>query len=158
MDPDRWRQIESIFHRALDAGDSGRAGVLEEFCSGDEALRREVESLLAQHEKGEGFIEIPAFAASVSDLRLQDAEMGRSHLRRYHRLGRLARRQVPLTRPEAQSRRSGVCDSPTTGLRRSRAWRMSASRGKCDGFQGSTLLLTSPRFLPATPAPRKSTR
>jgi serine/threonine protein kinase len=66
MDPDRWRQIESIFHKALEAGDSGRAGVLEESCAGDEALRREVESLLAQHEKAGDFIERPAFAASVA--------------------------------------------------------------------------------------------
>jgi hypothetical protein len=60
MDPDRWRKVESIFHEALDAGDSGRAGVLEQSCAGDEALRREVESLLAQHEKGGSFIETPA--------------------------------------------------------------------------------------------------
>jgi eukaryotic-like serine/threonine-protein kinase len=62
MDPERWQRIESIFNRALDAGDGGRAGVLEEFCAGDEELRREVESLLAQHEKADEFIERPAFA------------------------------------------------------------------------------------------------
>ena len=66
MDPDRWRKVESIFHEALDAGDSGRAGVLEQSCAGDEALRREVESLLAQHEKGGSFIETPAFAAFLA--------------------------------------------------------------------------------------------
>ena len=68
MDPNRWRKVESIFHEALDAGDSGRAGVLEQSCAGDEALRREVESLLAQHEKGGSFIETPAFAASVGSV------------------------------------------------------------------------------------------
>jgi serine/threonine protein kinase/Tol biopolymer transport system component len=62
MDPERWQRIESIFNRALDAGDGGRAGVLEESCAGDEELRREVESLLAEHEKADEFIERPAFA------------------------------------------------------------------------------------------------
>jgi eukaryotic-like serine/threonine-protein kinase len=66
MDPDRWRKVESIFQEALDAGDSGRAGVLEQSCAGDESLRSEVESLLAQHEKGGSFIETPAFAAFLA--------------------------------------------------------------------------------------------
>jgi serine/threonine protein kinase len=68
MDPDRWRKVESIFHEALDAGDSGRAGVMEQSCAGDEALRREVESLLAQHEKGGSFIETPAFATRLASV------------------------------------------------------------------------------------------
>jgi hypothetical protein len=40
MDPERWRKVENIFHKALEAGDNGRAGLLEESCAGDEALRR----------------------------------------------------------------------------------------------------------------------
>jgi hypothetical protein len=42
MDPDRWRKIESIFHKALDADHNRRDGVLEASCAGDDALRREV--------------------------------------------------------------------------------------------------------------------
>jgi eukaryotic-like serine/threonine-protein kinase len=61
MDPERWREIESIFQRALDAGESSRGGVLEQFCAGDEELRRDVESLLDQHDKAGDFLEIPAF-------------------------------------------------------------------------------------------------
>jgi eukaryotic-like serine/threonine-protein kinase len=49
MDPERWQRIESIFQKALDAGEDRRARVLVESCAGDESLRREVESLLAQH-------------------------------------------------------------------------------------------------------------
>jgi serine/threonine protein kinase/Flp pilus assembly protein TadD len=63
MDPDRWRKIESIFHQALDADDNRREGVLEASCAGDDALRREVDSLLAQHKLAQNFIETPAFAA-----------------------------------------------------------------------------------------------
>jgi serine/threonine protein kinase/dienelactone hydrolase len=62
MDPERWQRIESIFHKALDAGEDRRARVLVESCAGDESLRREVESLLAQHENAGEFMERPAFA------------------------------------------------------------------------------------------------
>jgi serine/threonine protein kinase/Flp pilus assembly protein TadD len=70
MDPDRWRKIESIFHKALDADHNRRDGVLEASCAGDDALRREVESLLAQQNLAQNFIETPAFAvygAPVTD-------------------------------------------------------------------------------------------
>src|SRR5260370_5860733 len=62
MERERWGKIESIFHKALEAEDSRRAGVLEESWDGDEDLRREVESLLAHHSEAGSFIETPAFA------------------------------------------------------------------------------------------------
>lgn len=62
MDPERWQRIESIFQKALDAGEDRRARVLVESCAGDELLRHEVESLLAQHENAAEFMERPAFA------------------------------------------------------------------------------------------------
>jgi Tol biopolymer transport system component len=65
MMPDRWSKIESIFHKALEADESRRASVIEESCAGDEALRREVESLLAHHSDTASFIEQPAFADPV---------------------------------------------------------------------------------------------
>jgi eukaryotic-like serine/threonine-protein kinase len=64
MNPERWQRIESIFQKALDADSGHRASVLEDSCAGDESLQREVESLLAQHEKASEFIERPAFATS----------------------------------------------------------------------------------------------
>ena len=71
MKPERWSKIESIFHKALDADESRRGSVIEESCAGDEALRREVESLLAHHSDSASFIERPAFAGQVNtgDLR-----------------------------------------------------------------------------------------
>ena len=65
MEPDRLQKIETILHKALDADDNRRDGVLEESCAGDEALRCEVESLLAQHKPAENFIENPAFALTA---------------------------------------------------------------------------------------------
>jgi serine/threonine protein kinase len=66
MKPERWSKIESIFHKALAADESRRGSVIEESCAGDEALRREVESLLAHHSDSASFIEKPAFAGQVN--------------------------------------------------------------------------------------------
>src|SRR6202167_550889 len=62
MKPERWSKIESIFHKALEASESRRSSVIEEWCAGDAELRREVESLLAHHSDSASFIEQPAFA------------------------------------------------------------------------------------------------
>lgn len=61
MKPERWSKIESIFHKALEAEENRRGAVIEKSCAGDEELRREVESLLAHHNKSANFIEKPAF-------------------------------------------------------------------------------------------------
>src|SRR5450631_669189 len=66
MKPERWNKIESIFHKALEADEGHRGAVLEESCAGDEDLRREVESLIAQHENAGDFIETPAFDAEAN--------------------------------------------------------------------------------------------
>ncbi len=66
MKPERWSKIESIFHKAVQAEESRRGSVIEESCAGDEALRREVESLLAHHRDSASFIEQPAFAGQVN--------------------------------------------------------------------------------------------
>ena len=47
MTPDRWKKIEEVYHSAREREESQRAAFLEEACTGDDALRREVESLLA---------------------------------------------------------------------------------------------------------------
>src|SRR6187401_2063305 len=65
MTPERWRKVEEIFHEALEHGQSQRSAFLDLACSGDLALRREVESLLANAEelKSGDFLNTPAFAA-----------------------------------------------------------------------------------------------
>ena len=59
MTSPRWQQIERLFHEALARGEADRSAFLREACAGDEALRREVESLLAQDRSR--FLERPAF-------------------------------------------------------------------------------------------------
>ena len=68
MEPERWRQIEQIFHSALEVEESRRAAFLEQACAGGEDLRREVESLLAHHEETGSFIESPALEMAAQAL------------------------------------------------------------------------------------------
>ena len=54
MTPERWRQVEDIFQAALDLNTEERARYMSVACGGDAELRRDVESLLQQHESGGG--------------------------------------------------------------------------------------------------------
>ena len=54
---ERWRRVESLFHEALTKSPAERANFLDEACSGDAAVRREVESLLAHESLAGGFLE-----------------------------------------------------------------------------------------------------
>jgi serine/threonine-protein kinase len=51
MQAERLRLVEELFHRALERAPNEQAAFLAEASAGDEALRREVESLLAAHEQ-----------------------------------------------------------------------------------------------------------
>ncbi len=46
MTPERWKQVENIYHAARERDQSARARFLDDTCEGDDNLRREVESLL----------------------------------------------------------------------------------------------------------------
>src|SRR5579862_9156048 len=59
---DRESEIERICHAALAREGSSRASFLAEACAGDDALRLEVESLLAQEPQAAGFLSTPAAA------------------------------------------------------------------------------------------------
>ena len=48
MDHERWRQIEDLYHAAQSLPAGARAQFLASECRGDESLRSEVESLIAQ--------------------------------------------------------------------------------------------------------------
>src|ERR1041385_288901 len=50
MTPGRWAQIREIFHAAVERSASGREAFVQEACGGDDALRRELESLLANQD------------------------------------------------------------------------------------------------------------
>lgn len=61
MKPERWQQLDSLFHAALERKSGERAAFVDEACAGDEALRHEVKALLIAHEEAGSFIENPAF-------------------------------------------------------------------------------------------------
>jgi eukaryotic-like serine/threonine-protein kinase len=63
-----WRKIERIYHSALERESSQRAAFVEQACDGDEPLQREVESLLAQAENTESFLEAPAMEVAARSL------------------------------------------------------------------------------------------
>ena len=60
MESERWHRVEELYHRAMTLDESRRAEFLEHACRADEALLREVKSLLAHQKTAEHFIESPA--------------------------------------------------------------------------------------------------
>jgi tRNA A-37 threonylcarbamoyl transferase component Bud32 len=63
MKPNRWQQVEQLYHSALEQEANQRADFLKAACAGDQALHREVESLLRLQPQAESFIEEPAVEA-----------------------------------------------------------------------------------------------
>ena len=63
--PERWARIERLYHEALACAAHERASFLADACAGDDALRREVESLLA-HDGGAAFLSTPAVRERAS--------------------------------------------------------------------------------------------
>ena len=57
MTSDRWQRIEELYHSAWERESSQRAAFLKEARARDDALRREVECLLAQETGVEKFLE-----------------------------------------------------------------------------------------------------
>lgn len=76
MTPDIRQTVEDIFQTVCELQPSDRAAYLDRACSGDEALRREVEELLRFHETHETFLEEPALqdAARQMAARLKISE------------------------------------------------------------------------------------
>ena len=64
MTPERWARIKRLYHETLGYSANQRGSFLAEACAGDHALRREVESLLAQ-EGGAAFLSTPAVANGI---------------------------------------------------------------------------------------------
>ena len=65
MTSERWKEVKEVFASALERQPEERSPFLEKACSGDDALRREVESLLASHQDAGEFIESPALSTDT---------------------------------------------------------------------------------------------
>src|SRR5262245_697158 len=68
MNPDRWRQVEQLYHSALECEVNQRAAFLAEACADDDSLRREVESLLAHQSQAENLMEAPVMEVAAKAL------------------------------------------------------------------------------------------
>ena len=51
MATDRWKKIEEVYHTAREREESQRVAFLNKACAGDEVLRQEIESLLAEEKE-----------------------------------------------------------------------------------------------------------
>ena len=73
MKSDRWREIDRLYHAALEREQGDRTAFLKQACAGDEGLHREVESLLAQADGGDNFLEAPALEVAARALAQEQA-------------------------------------------------------------------------------------
>jgi Tol biopolymer transport system component len=65
MTPERWQQVKEIFSSAIQYEPVERSAFIAKACGVDAALRKEVESLVAAHEKDGSFIDAPAYQAAA---------------------------------------------------------------------------------------------
>ena len=60
MNPELWQRVEQVLPEALKRSDAGREAFLNQACAGHSELREVVESLLANADEAEDFMESPA--------------------------------------------------------------------------------------------------
>src|SRR5712691_7498498 len=65
MTPERWQQINELYHDAVELDANGQATFLNQACAGDADLRDEVESLIASHDQAGSFIAVPAMKVAA---------------------------------------------------------------------------------------------
>jgi Tol biopolymer transport system component/serine/threonine protein kinase len=68
MGPERWQQIERIYHAVAARPLEERAPLLDWECAGDADLRAEVDRMLAVESRGIGFLEAPAMEVAARAL------------------------------------------------------------------------------------------
>ena len=64
MRPEFWRQLEELFHTAMEQPPERRRAFVDEACGRDDELRRELELLISNDEQAVSFLEIPVLADS----------------------------------------------------------------------------------------------
>ena len=73
MEPERWREIERIYHEALEQDASRRAAWVKQAAGSDESLELEVCSLLEQSDEKGSFLEERALEVAARDLAMSAA-------------------------------------------------------------------------------------
>jgi Tol biopolymer transport system component len=76
MTPERWAEVNHVLHRAMQVTPVKQAAFLDAACGSDEALRREVESLLAADDQARSsFLQSPPAVGLAKGSRLGDYEI-----------------------------------------------------------------------------------
>ena len=73
MDSNRWKRIDNLFHAALQQPPAARDEFLRQACAGDEALEREVRSLVASEQEAGSFLAGPAIDMAARAMALQQS-------------------------------------------------------------------------------------
>jgi serine/threonine protein kinase len=108
---DHWQKVEEIFYAALERDPSLRRAFLDEVCGEDQALRSEVESLIAAHESPGEFIDTPAykvtdaFEGAASQSRIGDSV---GHYRIIGQVGRGGMGEVYLAEDSQLGRKAAL--------------------------------------------------
>ena len=73
LPPEQWTRVKELFDAAVELPPGERSALLDQFCNGDDTLRKEVESLLRSDDRAASFIEEPALRMP-RDLLAEEAE------------------------------------------------------------------------------------
>jgi serine/threonine protein kinase len=89
MDAERLKQIEEIYHAALDIPEDKRESFFNRYCGEDENLRREIESLLSFEKTFDKFLDSPLesyaaemFSGQKDETSLIDRQIGRYKIKK----------------------------------------------------------------------------
>jgi serine/threonine-protein kinase len=76
MTPERWKQISGVLDGVFDLQASSRSAFLDQVCSGDEELRKEIETLLSSEERLRSFMESSPSSLAAELLSESELEAG----------------------------------------------------------------------------------
>src|SRR5580704_18457682 len=74
MQSDRWKQVDSLLQAVLERPHAEREAFLRQACQGDQALEREVRSLLTSQQQAGNFLENPAIELAALEQSHNPAE------------------------------------------------------------------------------------
>jgi hypothetical protein len=66
MTPERWQQIDQLYHQALEYKANERLVFVRQACGNDQDLHRELEMLLEAHDRAGGFLSAALAGAAAA--------------------------------------------------------------------------------------------